>query len=77
MPRTVSQAGLQQRARAAALGITLNALKKRESYARRPPKPKRFVPPAPRKPAPSPWIGARIWPPLEPDHPSHTRGSKP
>ncbi len=68
MPRAVSPTGLDLRTRAAALGITLNALKKRESYARRPVKAPR--PAKGPQPAPPTWIGARIWPPLEPDHPS-------
>lgn len=46
-------------ARAASLGITADALRRRERKAR-----------AAAKAAPGEWIGARIWPPLEHDHPA-------
>ena len=68
MPREISQAGLNRRIRAEALGVTPNALAAREWRARRAIKATREA--ASPKPPPSAWIGLRIWPPLEADHPS-------
>lgn len=72
MPQAITPAGHAQRARAAALGISLNALKKRESYARRTIEARRAAWATKPKPEVPAWIGARIWPPLEADHPSLT-----
>ena len=60
MPRATSPAGLRRRERAAALGITVNALRHRE-LSKKSRLPARLAPV---------WIGARIWPPIEDDHPA-------